>query len=846
MKQFFAGDLRVQFLSEEILRLEWKKTEDFCDRDTFLVLNRNQFADEHADEKMTVNQCGNALLFGAYRLVLPEKENGREGLVLEKDGQVIYRYGRLTNTGELPELDATPEVFALSDTPRILIPEGGYTYRGEVENSGYCIEEDVEDIYLLLCEGNAKKLRRLYVELTGRCELVRLSALGGWNSKYFAYNEETARKLILDYEKYQVPLDVCVIDTDWRECENGWGYSVNEKLFPDIKRFFDFAHSHGVEIMFNDHPEPVDGADVFAPKEVKYREENLQALMEKGLDIWWYDRNWTTHLNSPTEGIACETFGLYLFTEIEQNFYRRCDGPVHRRPVIMGNVTNVLNGEYKEITDSASHRYCVQWTGDNRCVASSLTREIENMIRCSNNGIAYVHSDCGGHRGDPDKELFIRWMQFGTLSPIFRPHSDDRVKRWRDPWAYDEETLDIVREYNNLRYRLLPVIYQRAFHNYQTGEPIFQALGYEYPEDAQALKRKDEYMLGSNILIAPIGGSRRELVTKKDYITPVKAVFYQGMNLEGEPLAEAEWDMLCMKLHEVSPIEGVPKYKFSARFEASVQFEKRMQLYIETDDGATVYVDGEKVLEDRTCHSAIVYSLCSLEANQLHRLEIEYFQDTGDACCSLYVEEIPEDDRKEIYLPAGRWMDVFDGTVYEGGKILSKKYDLRSMPLFVRLGALLPLAYEAQNTKMQSWERLVYDFYPDWEAHDSGYLYEDDTVTIAYKDGEYRKCAYDAVYDAEKNAFVIKLNAAEGTFSGERAFMNREITLKYHLLPGTEDVDRVTLNGTDVSYTVSAREMSAFPLHTDGVACDSGVLNVSFSTELTKEYEVRVYLRGTV
>src|SRR5699024_8947195 len=123
--------------------------------------------------------------------------------------------------------------------------------------------------------------------------------------------EEEAKQLILDYEKHDVPLDNMVIDTDWRDCADGWGYDINTKLFPDMKRFLDFAHAHGVEVMFNDHPEPVEGAHVFAPKEIAYREEKLQSLMGLGLDTWWYDRNWSTSLISPTRNIRHETFGLY-------------------------------------------------------------------------------------------------------------------------------------------------------------------------------------------------------------------------------------------------------------------------------------------------------------------------------------------------------------------------------------------------------------------------------------------------------------------------------------------------------------------------------------------------------
>ena len=62
---------------------------------------------------------------------------------------------------------------------------------------------------------------------------------------------------------------------------------------------------------------------VFDPKEVRYREEKLQGLMELGLDTWWYDRNWHTKLNSPSKRVLPETFGLYLFEEITKHFYEK-------------------------------------------------------------------------------------------------------------------------------------------------------------------------------------------------------------------------------------------------------------------------------------------------------------------------------------------------------------------------------------------------------------------------------------------------------------------------------------------------------------------------------------------
>ncbi len=834
MEQIISGNVRVQFLSENIIRIEYGEKGKFCNDNTFFIPNKSNY-----DTKVTYALKNGAIVFGEYELYVPENAKSLAGVCLYKNGNKVYTYKKLANSGELSSLYKTPEVFAISDTPRIIIPEGGYS----VDRKGeYKIEENVQDVYLLLCKKDAKFLRKLYVELTGKPELVRLSVLGGWNSKYYAYTEEEAKQLILDYEKHNVPLDVMVIDTDWRSCEHGWGYDINTKLFPDMKRFMDYAHEHGVEIMFNDHPEPVNGTQVFAPEEIEYRERNLQSLMDKGLDIWWYDRNWLTKLISPSSNVPYETLGLYLFEDITRHHYQKQVGSkeVYRRPVIMGNIVNIFNGTYSGITDSASHRYSIQWTGDIDSLPNFLAQEIDNLIKCGDNAIPYMNSDCGGHLGNPDKELFIRWMQYGALSPVFRPHCTNSVERTREPWVYDEETFNIVREYNNLRYRLLPVIYKNAYNAYETGEPIFKALGWEYPEDKRALKLNDEYMLGNDILIKPIVGALFAVVEEKYFTDPVTAVYYNGRELKGEPIATAEYQKLDINLAHVSPEKGVPVYNFSARFKTNVKFDKDKRLFLRSDDGATVWIDGVKVHEDKTTHPAMYFPLGTVQKDIEHSIEIEYFQADGEAAIGLYCD-VDCDDITEIYLPAGRWLDVFGGKVYNGGKSVRRAFGLREMPLFIRLGALIPLAYEAKNTKEQKWDKLVYDFYPDKQSTDRGYLYEDDGETTDYKLGRFRKSAYEAHYCSSENAFIIKFHAAEGEFAGERACTMREITLKYHLLKGADGVKKVTVNGEECGYGIF-KKSAAFPLNTSETASDSGVISLSVQMHLKHDCIIKFYL----
>lgn len=721
MEQIVYGNIRVQFFGADIVRIEYGENGKFCDQNTLFIPDKTRC------ENVPIAYAaeGGVLRFGAYKLYLPANAKSLHGVKLEKSGKNVYTYKPIKNSGELPALNDTPEVFALSDTPRILVPTHGYTYVNGEPNGGYVIEENVEDIYLLLCDRNAKKLRRLYVELTGRNELVRLSTLGCWNSKYYEYNEESAKQLITDYERYDIPLDVMVIDTDWRAAsERGIGYDVNLNLFPDMKRFIDFAHSRGVEIVFNDHPEPTEGThSVFSPREIEYREIKLQGLMMLGLDTWWYDRNWHTALLSPSENLAPETLGMYLYTDITKHFYQLLaeNDTVYRRPVIMGNVNNICGGRYEKdsdeycVRDSASHRYSVQWTGDIYSDADTLAQEISNLVQAGNNAISYINSDCGGHVGNPGRELYLRWIQFGTLSPVFRPHCCKGCIRYREPWVYDTKTLHIAREYIKMRYRLLPVIYTNAYVNYLTGEPIFKSLGFAFPNDKTAVCTVSEYMLGNNILISPLQG-KKELATEEKEITDVR----------------------------------------------------------------------------------------------------------------------------ETYLPAGKWMDVFDGVVYEGEHTVRKKYDLQRMPLFVRLGALIPLAQDAKNTRSQKWDTLFYDFYPSKEFSDSGFLYEDDGETTAYKSGSFRTCAYDARYCEGENAYVVRLYKGQGLFDGGRFCTERKIILKIHLTDDEVARSTITVNDKMIPFARKPKKIDAFPFGASPIAPDSDVIVLEFETKINEEYEIKI------
>ena len=845
MKGYIQNNIRVQFLSDDIVRLEVGKKGVFCDKDTLLVASKSAF--DGVDASVSMKSDGAYITHNDVTVFVPTEAKSLVGTKLLVDGKIAYVYKFLRNSGELPALDKTPEVFALADNPRVVLPEEGYA-PNEQKDNGYEIDANASDVYLLVCRGNAAKLRKLYVELTGRAELVRLSTLGNWNSRYYKYNQQEAEQMILDYEAHNVPLDNIVIDTDWRKAsDRGIGYEVDDVLFPDMAGYFKFAHEHGVDVMFNDHPEPQEGcASCIDPKEVAYRTEHLAEHLDNGLDMWWYDRNWHTKLVSPVDGIAPETWGMYAFNEITKHTWQQKakNKVVYRRPDMMSNVDNIRNGVYVGIGNSASHRYSTQWTGDVGSSEHDLFDAVVQTVKCGDNCLPYVHPDCGGHTGNPDKETYLHWIEFCALGTVLRPHCTNSVIRFREPWAYDDQTVeDTVRNYTNLRYRLLPLLYTEAYKSYRDGSPICRSMGWNYPTDKKALACKAQYMIGDNLLVAPVFGGEMLKVPQSFFATPVKATYYNGRNLDGDPIAEAQYSCLDMVCDNTSPESGVPVYEYSAEWKTTICPKKNITLFVEADDGVRMWVDGKLCVDDWSCHSAMKHKVCNLSANTLHNVRIEYFQGGGEAALALHYTEQSEAENKSVYLPEGRWMNLFTGKAYDGGKTIKvKTTDVTQIPLFVRMGGAVVTAKNAHNTKAQKWDKLTVDVFPSKTATDSGFVYEDDRNTTAYKIGEFRTTAYGLKYDNAQNKIVLTVDPAEGNFKGKYATKTRKLKIMYHLLGDCAEVAKVLVNGVETKAMLRSRKKSEFPLADSNYAADSRLLTLEFTADVDQKQVVEFVL----
>lgn len=840
MDYIIYNNVRISILSRDIFRIEIKGKKGFSDRNTFFIPNLNnftgyEFEDISTEEKIRVNIEG---------IILEINKNARNFSSLKAlhNEDVLYKFKGVKITGELPKPSKTPLFFEILDNPHIYLPENGYSEKSFEKGEKFEIEEDSKDLYLIFTNKDHKLLRKHFISLTGRAELVRMQTLGLWNSRYYAYTQDEAKKMIDDYKAHDVYLDNMVIDTDWREevASTGTGYAINEKLFPDMKEFLNYAHENNVEIMFNDHPLPIsEKSTIFDKDEVIYREKNLKEKLELGLDYWWYDRNWTCRLNSITDKVYVETLGAYMYQDITRNYFKSLTkGKYYKRPIAMSNVDNIINGDYQYIRNVASHRYSFQWTGDIGSSLGSLSNEVINMVKAGNSGICFYSSDIGGHIGNPSKEEFIRWIQYGVMSPICRPHSTKLVLRHREPWNYDEETLNITRKLYNMRSDLMAVLYKSSFEAYNSLEPICKSLDYRFVNDKKASKVNDEYLFGNCILVAPIGSDFTKNLAKLNYFSKIHAIFYEGTELKGKPILEKDYDELNFRLLHNKLEEELPIYNFSAKFSFKLNPQYDLQLSIKSDDGVRVYINDELKLDNWTNHGLTEDFICDLKKDETYDVYIEYYQGGGEAGLILCEKEF-KNKEKTIYLPESEWVDVYKGRVYKGNKTIKYNGRIDEFPLYVLKGSLIPLYRKPDQVRNLNLKNIVYDYYPSKTNSCKDYVYEDDCITTAYKDFVYRISKFSTNYNNEENCYEILLNPSINNLEDGNTYRNAVVRINY--LNEFKKIKKILVNGEEVQFKVHNKDNSLYPFNGSDYSFTSKCAVIKFKQELNLEYLIKIF-----
>lgn len=612
----------------------------------------------------------------------------------------------------------------------------------------------------------------------------------------------------------------------------------------------------GVNVCFNDHPEPVPGtSNGLDDEEISYRKEKLTMILSLGVDYWWYDRNWPTCLNSADPSISVYAFGMYAYQFITQEYYEQQvkgkEKEYAKRALIMGNVDDCLHGKWNYASDISAHRYSIQWTGDITCDSNALAQEIyTSVFGGAEVGLPYISSDIGGHTGaGVTNDMYVRWFQYGALSTILRVHCTayQYIKQeGRMPWLFGETAEEVAHTYTDMRYRLLPLYYYLSYRNYSTGMPVMTRTDILYPEYQEA-SANDQYTLGDYILIAPI-----YTTPGYDKLVPDSQLTYNGQqglfaeyftndSLSGTPAYTQIDSNVYFDWGSLSPAK-LPADNFSVRWTGNITIgDKDASLAFFADDSVVVYIDGTKAIDGSAVYDTYL-STSVLKAGSTHSIVIEYKEFAVGAHIYMYYCEQTEVavSTRSVFIPEGTWIDVWTGTRYVGPYTYELSYDLTTSPIFVREGAIIPLAQNMSNTNEKDWSQMCLDVYPSVNYSARATVYEDDVTTVAYKDGKFRTTDVTMNYYNDRKSLIVGIYAARGTFSGPRAFTERTWSIRLHSNPDWGEITAITINGEVIEFEEIAKNSSGKPFAYVGASLDSDVITFTFTANVYENTVIEI------
>ena len=824
-----VGSVRVQCLSGTLVRLEVRGPKGFEDRPTFHVVNR----DWPGTSVTTNHGAGEVeIITPNYTVHVPVDATLLNGVyVTSPAGQTNFAYdGSLNSCVWLPGPATHPAAWSFADAPRLIAPAFGLRPAPAeaplASASGWDTNNNAPDIYVFVPDGGYRQLRSDFLKLTGPTGMIPLYAFGAWDSRWFDYSESTALAQIDAYRSRSIPLDVLVCDTGWRR-NASTGYQPNTNLFPDLPRFFSEAHAKNVRVMFNDHPEPV-ASDALDPREIAYRYTNLTQLLGEGLDIWWYDRNWNISLRSPSPDLRHEVWGMRAYHDATFS----ADAPL--RPMIMANVDGINNGIRARPMDVAAHTFPIQWTGDIGPSMTYLRYAVQNAVHSGVESLfPYESDDLGGHTSDPTPEGYIRWIEYGALSPIYRPHCTYRLARM--PWVFGAEAESIARRFVNLRYRLLPVFYAAAKENYDAGEPILRRLDLDYPQYAEAAL-ENQYLIGHSILVAPVIDDGAVAIpaswlTTTNGQTGLDAAYFSNTGLTGAPALTRIDSNIDFNWNSGSPGGSVPSENFSARWLGNITVPRNtgpVTLATLSDDGVRVWVNRQLCINNwRASDSVIMESTNVLQPGQTYPLRVEYLQLGGNDLVTLKSRGAIQ--TRTAWIPPGKWINAWNGTVVSGPGMVTNFTPLEQIPLYIRSGSIFALAPEMQYTGQLPWNPVTLDIYPSTTEASETTLYEDDTLTTAYQQGQFRTTKIKTRTDDAAKTVSVSIGAAVGKFSGALTARSWVVRLRRppnwpdHLAPV-----EITFNGRSFGPAIRhAKNIGSMPLGAKDGAPDADVFELT-------------------
>ncbi|MBS3681666.1 DUF4968 domain-containing protein [Ornithinibacillus massiliensis] len=475
--------------------------------------------------------------------------------------------------------------------------------------------------YYVMAGPHPKTVLEQYTFLTGRMPLPPKWSLGYHQSRYSYETEKEVRELAKTFIEKNIPIDVIHLDIHYM---NGYRvFTFDKERFPNPKQLIADLKEMGIRVVpivdpgvKKDSEYQIYQEGVLEDNFCKYIEGDIYYgdvwpgvsafpdFTEERVRKWWGDKH-AFYTSIGIEGIWNDMNEPAVFNEtktMDLTVMHRNDGnpTTHRElhnvyGLLMGKATyegmkEQLNGKRPFLLTRAGYagvqRYGSVWTGDNRSFWEHLQMSLPMVMNLGLSGVPFTGPDVGGFAHDTNAELLTRWTQVGAFTPFFRNHSAIGF-RYQEPWQFGEKYETIMKKYIQMRYQWMPQLYSLFYQASKEGLPVMRPLLMEYPEDEKTYNLNDQFMIGDNVIMAPILNpsvtDRVVYLPKGEWIEYTTKESYEGERVhlihaeledlpvfvrKGTALMQGEWSFnhdkqtktLTMK---VAPSDLEEKYSFT-------------------------------------------------------------------------------------------------------------------------------------------------------------------------------------------------------------------------------------------------------------------------------------------
>ncbi|MBC1371559.1 alpha-xylosidase [Listeria booriae] len=381
--------------------------------------------------------------------------------------------------------------------------------------------------YILIYGPSMEEILRKYTDLMGKPALPPAWSFGLWLSTSFCtdYNEETVNSFIDGMKDRDIPLDVFHFDCFWMKDFEWCNFEWDKRVFPEPEKMLAKLKAKGLKICVWINPYIAQKSALFAEgKEHGYFIKNRDGSVWQW-DLWqggqaivdftnpdacaWYRAKLSALIDM---GVDCfkTDFGERIPTDVQyfdgsdpekmHNYY------AYQYNEVVFDLLKEKKGEQEAVlfarsATAGSQKFPVHWGGDCLSTYGSMAESLRGGLSFMLSGFSFWSHDIGGFEEGATPDIYKRWTQFGLLSSHSRYHGN---VEYRVPWIFDEEAVDVTRKFTKLKMRLMPYLFKQAVTAHKEGVPVMRPMVLAYTEDPAAATLDRQYMLGENLLVAPI------------------------------------------------------------------------------------------------------------------------------------------------------------------------------------------------------------------------------------------------------------------------------------------------------------------------------------------------------